>query len=162
MATECLKQIIIVASLNLLLSISRNRCEYEQQVQCHMEYEEECSQEKQQKCSTHYRKECKPSYNYGENCQNVPEQKCHYVTVPRCQKVPRQKCKTHKVTHCNKVPEQVCGKTSDYQCKPVTYLAPREVTKRECQIPHQGVPGRIAQTDFIVTEGLLKQSKALV
>ena len=86
---------------------SRNRCEFEEKVQCHMEYEEQCTHEKQQKCSTHYRKECKPSYNYGENCQNIPEQKCHYETVPNCHKVPRQNCKTHKVPHCNKVPEQV-------------------------------------------------------
>jgi hypothetical protein len=38
-----------------------------------------------QECATSYRQECKPSYEYGQQCKNIPEQKCWYKTVPNCQ-----------------------------------------------------------------------------
>merc|ERR1711890_139337 len=84
----------------------KEQCTYEEKKVCSDVYEEhtsyqkkkECStvyktvaeHKKERKCKTTYKEECKPSYNYGQECKKIPEEKCEYVDVPSYKQVPEE------------------------------------------------------------------------
>merc|ERR1712141_974184 len=84
----------------------KKECHYIEVPKCKTVKKPVYSEEKEQVCHTEYRKECKPSYGYGETCENIPEEKCEYVTKTEYKSVPEEKCTEIDVPICKNIPEE--------------------------------------------------------
>merc|ERR1712141_556070 len=87
---------------------SKKVCNEKKEQKCHEVKIPVHTEEKKQKCKQVYKKECKPSYNYGQECKDVPEQKCEYVTKTEYKTTYEKKCNKVAKKECKNVPEQKC------------------------------------------------------
>merc|ERR1739846_45776 len=95
----------------------------------------EAVEKKEQVCHTEYRKECKPSYGYGETCENIPEEKCEYVTKTEYKSVPEEKCDIKTIPHTSYKKEQVCHKEKKQKCVNKPIKVPYYKHKHTCVWP---------------------------
>ena len=54
-----------------------------------------------------------------EECRNVPQEKCHEVSIPVCKNIPKHECHKIEVPKCYNHPEKICERKAKKECHTV-------------------------------------------